>query len=495
MADDDPVPDGPGYGGAPRRTRPEPDPGPAFTTDFAAPAPPGPSAARRPSGPTGGPGPAFTTGSGTDFAAPPGPSAARRPSGPTGPSGGPGPASAPGRNRRTAAPPPPAASARFPDEPPPEPRGALRPPRRFPAPGAPHDPLGSEPPHDAPGSELPGAGPVHRPRPPHQGRPAHPAPRHPAPGPDGTPGFPAGAAFPAGASGHPRSAPPGRYGPAAPFDDEPVHRLPVDAFPDPVAPGPAPGPTGFARYRAATAAACAILGLGLIGGAVTGSWLTGDSTAAPRPVDGFSAARELWHNTPVDELFPRVVRGDEAGPGGADRVWHRVAVAPDTTCAKGLAPRLRQVLAPVGCERLLRATYTDATRSHLTTVGLLFTTADAPAMRALRTRFAEGGLDRHRELMPRAYGPQGTPAAGFGDQQRAAWTLSVRADAPVITYAVSGFADGRVVTDPEPAVEAARGDGTSAPSQSGLGHEAKGLADRVERALRQRVAGATEKAS
>lgn len=227
-----------------------------------------------------------------------------------------------------------------------------------------------------------------------------------------------------------------------------------------------------------------MLGLGLIGGAVTGSWLTGDSSAAAGPAHSFAAAANLWHNVPVDQLFPPVVRGDGAGPGGADRVWTRVAVAPDSGCADAFDPLLRRALSPVGCLRLLRATYTDATRSDLTTVGLLFTKADAAAMRALRDRFTTEGLDHRKDLMPRAYGPEDTVAEGFGDAQRASWTVSVLTELPVVVYAVTGFADGRTVSDPQPAAEAVDPEATTAPAQAGLGHAAKGLAERMERAVR-----------
>ncbi|MFI8931991.1 hypothetical protein ACIG3E_30520 [Streptomyces sp. NPDC053474] len=246
------------------------------------------------------------------------------------------------------------------------------------------------------------------------------------------------------------------------------------------------------RPRAAAAAACAVLGLGLIGGAVTGSWLTGESDAAGSSRSTYATAGALWHSLPVDVLFPPAIKGGGAGPGGADRVWNRVAVAPDSGCAKAFDPLLRKALAPVGCQRLLRATYTDATKSHLTTVGLLFTKADAAAMHALRTRFGQEGLDRRTDLMPRAYAAPGTPAAHFGDAQRATWTLSVLPDAPVVAYAVSGFADGRAVTEPEPAADAMRAGAASAPAQAGLGHDAKGIADRVERSLRKTASAAPE---
>ncbi|MFF8658503.1 hypothetical protein [Streptomyces huasconensis] len=256
---------------------------------------------------------------------------------------------------------------------------------------------------------------------------------------------------------------------------------------------PRPRPLGArVRRRAVAAAACAVLGLGLIGGAVTGSWLTGESSATGSTRGAYAATGRLWHSLPVDRLFPPTLKGEGAGPGGADRSWSRVAVAPDSTCEAAFDPLLRKALAPAGCLRLLRATYTDATRSHVTTVGLLFTKADADGMRALRNRFTEEGLEQRPDLMPRTYPAKGTVAEGFGDAQRASWTVSVLPDAPVVAYAVSGFADGRTVTDPRSATDAMSGNTAAAPAQAGLGHEAKGIADRVERGLRKNIARAEE---
>ncbi|WP_337191925.1 hypothetical protein [Streptomyces sp. HUCO-GS316] len=248
------------------------------------------------------------------------------------------------------------------------------------------------------------------------------------------------------------------------------------------------------RARTAAAAACLVLGLGLIGGAVTGSWLVGEPGGSGAR-DKFTAAGSLWHNVPVDQLFPPTVQGQGAGPGGADRRWTRIAVAPDSGCRGAFDPLLRKVLAPVGCKRLLRATYTDATRSHVTTVGLLFTKADTAAMRALDIRFTKEGLDRRADLMPRPYTAKHTVAEDFGTEQRASWTVSVLTDAPVVVYAVSGWADGRTVDEPEPAEEALASGATGAPAQAGLGNEAQGLADRVERGLRKTVASPTEQPS
>ncbi|WP_277814642.1 hypothetical protein [Streptomyces turgidiscabies] len=244
--------------------------------------------------------------------------------------------------------------------------------------------------------------------------------------------------------------------------------------------------------RALLAVGCAVLGLGLIGGALTGSWLTGDDSGDAGARTTFTAAGSLWHSVPVDQLFPPTVEGDGAGPGGADRTWIRIAVAPDTGCADAFDPLLRKALAPVGCQRLLRATYTDETQSYVTTVGLLFTKADAAAMNALRTRFSNEHLDRRTDLMPRPYAAKNTVADDFGDAQRASWTISVLTDAPVVTYAVSGWADGRGVDAPQPAEETMESGAATAIAQAGLGHEAKGLADRVERALRKTVGSAAK---
>ncbi|MFF0012314.1 hypothetical protein [Streptomyces sp. NPDC005374] len=246
--------------------------------------------------------------------------------------------------------------------------------------------------------------------------------------------------------------------------------------------------------RIVSVTACVVLGLGLIGGAVTGSWLIGDS-GEDGGRDSFTVAGELWHSVPVDQLFPPTVDGQGAGPGGADRTWTRIAVAPDSGCTDAFDPLLRKVLAPVGCERLLRATYTDATQSYVTTVGLLFTDADATAMRELDTRFTKEGLDARTDLMPLPYAAKNTLAADFGARQRASWTVSVLTDAPVVAYAVSGWADGRTVDAPEPAEKAMESGDTSPAAQSGLGNEAQGLADRVERALRKTVTSPPEQPS
>jgi len=229
------------------------------------------------------------------------------------------------------------------------------------------------------------------------------------------------------------------------------------------------------------AAICLVVGLGLLGGAATGAWIDHDPaasepTAAEQSARSFALSRSLWHSTPVDTFFPITLHSASAGPGGAARTWTRVGVAPAGSCADAFDPLLAEVLAPVGCVRLLRATYTDATSSDVTTVGLLVTSTDEAGMRALSRRWNSGHLASRTDLIPRPVAFASTPAAGFGDKQRASWTVEIATDLPVIVYAVSGFADGRTVSVPQPVSAATVPGATSAPAQSGLGNDALALA-------------------
>ncbi|MFJ4321355.1 hypothetical protein ACIP46_39750 [Streptomyces lavendulae] len=229
--------------------------------------------------------------------------------------------------------------------------------------------------------------------------------------------------------------------------------------PPPPAPRRHPG-----RILAATLSA--LLGTGLLAGAATTAW--NEHRAAHRPVPpdaSYRAAASLWHSAPVDRLLPPVLDAPDTGPGGADRSWTRIALAPDADCAAALTPEWRAALTAAGCSRVLRATYTDATRSSLVTVGLVFTPADATTMAGLR-----GHLPA-------------PPAYEYADSRRAAWTATVTDQAPAVVYAVSAFADGRTMDAPLPAGDAARQGATGTVAEAGLGHAAQAVADRVGRAL------------
>lgn len=225
---------------------------------------------------------------------------------------------------------------------------------------------------------------------------------------------------------------------------------------------------------------CLVLGVGLLGGAAVGHWVNGSSAAAQAgeddPVRTYAQASALWHDQPVDRVFPRTLRARNAGPGDADRSWVRIGVAPDAGCAGALDPALAAALAPAGCLRLLRATYTDTTSTEVTTVGLLVTRADPAAMTLFAKHWTEGHTATRTDAMPLPVAFPGTAAADFGPAQRGSWAVDVSGRMPVIVYAVSGFADGRTVSSPQPAAAATVRGATTVAAQAGLGFEAHGLA-------------------
>ncbi|MER7761005.1 hypothetical protein [Streptomyces sp. NPDC097619] len=292
----------------------------------------------------------------------------------------------------------------------------------------------------------------------------------------------------------PSSAPaPAVPGPAAPADPLPPRATATPAPPTPApetagptpaaappatdegpavaAPLPAPPPTPSRRLRVARAG-CWVLGAALLAGAAAAGWER-RAPAVPAAEAQYRRAAALWREEPVDGLFPPELIGQGAGPGGADRRWIRTAVAPDGPCTP-LGPVWTAALAPAGCTRLLRASYTDTTRSSTVSVGLVFTPAEPATLAALAPRL-------ETEAPPPA-------AYGVPDARRASWAVSVLPDAPVVVYAVSAFADGRTVDRPRPAASAMSAGDTSPAGQAGLGHEARAVADRLERALRRTVA-------
>lgn len=252
-----------------------------------------------------------------------------------------------------------------------------------------------------------------------------------------------------------------------------------------------PGRSPRAPGARSGAALCLVLGLGLIGTAVAGAAVDrGPRTPAPVADDSaaaFATARQVWRNTPVSTLFPPTVSDRNAGPGGADRAWTRIGVAAPAGCAGAFDPPLSKVLAPAGCVKLLRATYVDSTSTTVTTVGLLVTAAQAPAMRALNERWSAGELGDRTDLLPAAVAFPGTAAARFGGRQRGSWDVQISADLPFVVYAVSGFADGRGVPAPQPAAKATADGATTAPAQAGLGFDADDLASAVDDRLHAAV--------
>src|SRR5439155_26992052 len=86
--------------------------------------------------------------------------------------------------------------------------------------------------------------------------------------------------------------------------------------------------------------------------------------------------------------------------------------------------------------------------------------------------------------IPLPYAAKGTPAAGVDPAQRASRTVRILTDITVVVYAVSSFADGREITAPQSADAAVQPGATTDPAESGLGHDAQGLADEISSTFR-----------
>ncbi|WP_338315564.1 hypothetical protein, partial [Streptomyces bohaiensis] len=265
----------------------------------------------------------------------------------------------------------------------------------------------------------------------------------------------------------------------------PVHTVPHRP-PVPPAPLAAPAVPRAPRspLRVAAVALCVVLAAGLLGGAAVGTWLTTEPPEVTAAERAFDERRALWRDLPVDELFPPRIAGEGAGPGDADRVWIRTGVAPDSGCAEVFDPALLDALAQAGCHRVIRATYTDDTETSVTTVGLLFTRGGPEETRELHRVFTDRGLATRPDMMPlhhAAAAPDGDPTA----VPRATWTVRVLTDAPVVVFAVTGFADGRAAGPPQTAADATAADETTVAALAGLGHDTRGIADRIERRVRK----------
>jgi hypothetical protein len=140
--------------------------------------------------------------------------------------------------------------------------------------------------------------------------------------------------------------------------------------------------SGDRRVRARRAAAVIALILGLTGFAVSAfgvaiQLLPRHFTASQqRQIEAWEVMRR-WHTMPAGRIFPasvsyqlpaRVLQGTV--PLSLDAI--RVSIAPqESDCAKAVTSEpAAAVLRRNGCEAVLRATYVDATRSYVMTVGV-----------------------------------------------------------------------------------------------------------------------------
>jgi hypothetical protein len=207
-------------------------------------------------------------------------------------------------------------------------------------------------------------------------------------------------------------------------------------------PGAAPPPVRGRRSPRRPLAAVLVL---LVAFAVVGvgyAWSGGtaavDAGAASASADaaGDAATRALWRTASAAALLPA-----ELSREGTE-VYYRLAVDPSESCALLPAPFVK-ALGPAGCLRVLQATYVDSTESVVATVGIVVAGGSAAQRGTLFQNWTADSFARRYPLMPSTYPVRATLASNFRNAQRIAWMSSISNDGTYVTYAVSGFVDGR----------------------------------------------------
>ncbi|MDX6744018.1 hypothetical protein [Actinocorallia sp. A-T 12471] len=196
-----------------------------------------------------------------------------------------------------------------------------------------------------------------------------------------------------------------------------------------------PSPPGRRLLRAVSIT----LGVSLLAAGIAA--LAYDLTRAPTPAESKRATeRELhdrWRRLDAGVLFPAEVN---YGADGSDaRVARRVGIAEPATCRDALDPKAADLLAPFGCETVLRATYVDASGTEVVTVGVA-PLRDLDAARQLVLELsAAGGSGLRAVSFP------GTVAASFTDARRQASAVSVAGRH--LLFQTGGWLDDRPALD------------------------------------------------
>ena len=178
-----------------------------------------------------------------------------------------------------------------------------------------------------------------------------------------------------------------------------------------------------------------VAGLGAAGGGAAG--LVAAASRHPTQAQISAAGQReftvLWQRLPAGRIFPASV--GYVNSLGAETTATLVGIAPQAPCAAAVDARAAAVLA-AGCLTVLRATYTDASRTALATIGVAVMRSADGADAALQT-LAAGG---HGGLLPVSF--PGTVASLFTGKARETASAQSAAGPYLFLYA-AGYADGR----------------------------------------------------
>jgi hypothetical protein len=156
-------------------------------------------------------------------------------------------------------------------------------------------------------------------------------------------------------------------------------------------------------------------------------------------------ARAIWRTAPVDALFPPTVATAPTETAPIDQ-YIRLGVATPAGCSalpQAFLAAITTAAPGTSCVNVLRATYTDTTRTVLATVGIVVVNGTATARDQVWRGWTPDSDTQDPAMMPSVYPVPGTAAASFADAQRVVWNSEATDDGAFLTYVVTGFADGR----------------------------------------------------
>ncbi|AQZ68893.1 unnamed protein product [[Actinomadura] parvosata subsp. kistnae] len=184
-----------------------------------------------------------------------------------------------------------------------------------------------------------------------------------------------------------------------------------------------------------------------VAGSAAGTELTRGPTAAELRAAAEREVADRWRTWPTGRIFPATLPYS-AEQGGRERA-SRIGISPRTSCGDSVDTPAVPALREAGCRGVLRATYIDALRGVLVTIGVVALRDELNAVRA-KSAFADTGKPSPG-LRPLAF--RGTLADRFTAAVRQAG--SVRQAGPYLVLTTAGQVDGRpadAAGEPRPAI-------------------------------------------
>ncbi|WP_245642415.1 hypothetical protein [Nonomuraea candida] len=184
-----------------------------------------------------------------------------------------------------------------------------------------------------------------------------------------------------------------------------------------------------------------------VAGSAAGTELTRGPTTAELRAAAEREVAQRWRTWPTGRIFPATLPYS-AEQGGQERA-RRIGISPRTECGQSVDAKAVKALRRAGCQGVLRATYIDALRGVLVTIGVVALRDELHAVRA-RTAFADSGRPTPG-LRPLAF--RGTLSDRFTPAVRQ--TGSVRQAGPYLVLTTAGQVDGRPAAapgEPRPAI-------------------------------------------